>query len=320
MNPEKRELLVREEEGASPNYGTLPHKRAIGEYLQKGIVNIDKPAGPTSHQAADWVKRALKARKTGHSGTLDPNVTGVLPVGLNESTKVMQALLHSVKEYVGIMHLHEEVSKKGLESVFKEFTGKIYQRPPIKSAVKRVLRTREIYYLDILEISGKDVLFKVGCEAGTYIRRLVFDIGEVLGAGAHMQQLRRTKTGPFDETSLVTLQDLTDAYHSWKEDNDEKPLRKLVQPMEAALAHLPRIVISDTAVDYLCHGAQLAVPGILKLERGIKKGDLVAVLTQKGEGVLIGWALMKSQQMHTKRKGLAVQTERVLMEAGTYKK
>jgi H/ACA ribonucleoprotein complex subunit 4 len=316
----KRELLTKSEEKTSANYGCLPHKRTIEELLDKGIVNLDKPAGPTSHQICDYAKKILHAKKTGHPGTLDPNVTGVLPIGVNNGTKVMQALLCAGKEYICLMHLHDKVAKKDLEKVMQEFTGEIYQTPPLKSAVKRELRSRHIYYLEVLETKDKDVLFKVGCEAGTYIRRLCHDIGLVLGTGAHMQQLRRTRTASFTDTEIVTLHDLTDAFHFWKENKDEKELRRVVLPMEKALAHLPKIVISDHAVDSLTHGAQLGSPGVLKLESGIHENDMVAVLTQKGEAAILGKALMNSQDMLVSKKGLAVKTERVLIEKDVYPK
>ena len=315
----KRELLVKSNEEPG-DFGTLPHKRSIEELLQKGIINVNKPAGPTSHQICEWVQDILKVEKVGHSGTLDPNVTGVLVTGIGDGTKILQSLLGAGKEYVCLMHLHEDAEEKEIEKIFKEFTGKIYQTPPLKSAVKRVLRVRKIYYLELLEKEGKDVLFKVGCEAGTYIRKLCVDIGMVLGIGAHMQQLRRTRVGKIDEENIVTLHDLKDAYHYWKEDGEEKYLRKAVQPMEAGFAHLPRIVVSDHAVDSLCFGAQLAVPGVLKVDSGIKKGSLVAVLTQKGEGVLLARTLMKSEEILKEKHGFAVKTERVLMEKGVYPK
>ncbi|MFH1424060.1 MAG: RNA-guided pseudouridylation complex pseudouridine synthase subunit Cbf5 [archaeon] len=313
-----RELLVRHEEETSAKHGTLPTRRSVEQLLNNGVVNIDKPAGPTSHEVCEWVKRILKSSKTGHAGTLDPNVTGILVVGLGNATKALQALLHAGKEYVCLMHLHEPVDEAALRVMLGEFTGKIYQRPPEKAAVKRILRAREIYYNKIIEIDGKDVLFKTGCEAGTYIRRLCYDLGAALGVGAHMQQLRRTKTAAFDESSIVSLQSLTDAYVDWKENGDEKELRKIVHPMEKALTHLPKIIVSDYAVDALCHGAQLALPGLLKMDSGIEKGELVACFTQKGEAVVMGKALMSSEAMEKTKKGLAIKTERVFMDEGVY--
>ena len=177
----------------------IAQQLTIDELLQKGVINLDKPAGPTSHEVAAWVKRILHIKKAGHIGTLDPKVTGVLPILLQDATRAVGALANLPKEYVCVLHLHKTVPDPLVWDILREFTVVLYQRPPLKSAVRRQIRKREIYYIDVLERQGNDVLFKVGCEAGTYIRKLCHDVGEALGVGAHMQELRRTKAGPFDE-------------------------------------------------------------------------------------------------------------------------
>lgn len=231
----------------------------------------------------------------------------------------MQALLTAGKEYVAIMHLHKEVEEEKLrETIQKHFIGKIEQLPPIKSSVKRQLRTRTVYYLDILEIDGKDVLFKVGTEAGTYIRKLIHDIGKKLGTGAHMAELRRTKAGPFDESTLFTLHELQDAYHFWKEENNERFIRKVIQLVENGVNHLPKIWVFDTTVESLCHGVDLKVPGISKVESGINQNSVVAIMTLKNELIALGTSQMNSKEM-LGEKGLAVKTEKVFMKPGTYK-
>ena len=255
------------------------------------------------------------------NGRGNPKVTGILPVALENATKALRGIVHAGKEYICVMRLHAPVSEEKLRKVCEEFQGPIYQRPPLKSSVKRVVRIRTVYYIDILEISGKDVLMRVGCQAGTYIRKLCHDIGEVLGVGAHMQELRRTRSGPFKEDeTLVTLHDLKDAYDTWIEEGDEKPLRKVILPVEAAVAHLPKIVIRDSAVDAICHGADLAAPGVLRLETGIKRNSLVAIMTQKGELVALGEAKMTSKQILEADKGIVAKTVRVIMDRGTYPK
>src|SRR3989344_5500682 len=314
----KRSILVKKEAETEEKYGCNPNERKTEELVQYGVVNIDKPKGPTSHQVSDYVQKILSIEKSGHSGTLDPAVTGVLPVALQRATRVVEYLLTAGKEYVAIMHLHKEVDEKTLrETIKKEFLGKIKQLPPIKSSVKRQLRTRSIYYLDILEINGQDVLFKVGTEAGTYIRKLIHDIGLSLDCGAHMAELRRTKAGPFDESTLVTMQELTDAYHYWKEGND-KLIRKIVQPMENAVNHLPKIWVFDTTIESMCHGVDLKVPGISKLNDKIIAQDNVAIMSLKNELVAIGKAQFSSEAMMND-KGLAIKTEKVFMLPGTYK-
>ena len=316
----KREVLIKKESDTSEEYGVEPEKRTTEQLIEYGIVNIDKPRGPTSHQVSDFVKKILNVNKAGHSGSLDPKVTGVLPVALADATRTAQYLLTSGKEYICIMHLHKDVDEKKLKKAFKDFTGKIRQLPPVKSAVKRQLRTREIYYIDVLEIQGKDVLFRVGCQAGTYIRKLCSDIGKRLGIGAHMAELRRTKAGPFDESTLVTLQNLTDAYYYFKEQGNDKELRKIIMPMESAVKHLAKIWIFDNCVNTLCHGASLAVPGISKLESKINNEDIVAVMTLKNELVCIGIAKMSSDEIMKSKKGLAVITKKVFMPPDVYGK
>src|SRR3989344_1297000 len=206
----KRELIAKRESEIS-EYGRRPEERTTGEIINYGIVNIDKPKGPTSHQVADYVKKILGREKAGHTGTLDPAVSGVLPVALGRATRISQLLLTAGKEYAGEMHIHKGISSGALKNAVNEFTGKINQLPPVRSAVKRQLRERNIYYFEINEMDDKDALFVVGCQAGTYIRKLVSDLGKKLGTGAHMAELRRTKAGPFNESSLVTLQELADA-------------------------------------------------------------------------------------------------------------
>ena len=315
----KRKILVRKESETDCKYGCNPQERKTEEIITYGIVNVDKPKGPTSHQVSDYMQKILHINKAGHSGTLDPAVTGVLPVALDRATRIVQGLLTAGKEYVAIMHLHKEVEEKLLrETIQKYFIGKIMQLPPIKSSVKRQLRPRTIYYMDILEIDGNDVMFKVGSEAGTYIRKLIHDLGQKLKVGAHMAELRRTKAGPFDESTLFTMQELTDAYYYWKEEQNDKFIRRVIQPIEAGVKHLPKVWVFDTTVESLCHGSDLKVPGISKLNNQIIKNNTVAIMTLKGELVAIGTSHISSEEMMDER-GVAVTTEKVFMQPGTYK-
>jgi len=317
----KREIIVKKQAETNPEYGCKPNKRPVKELIQYGVINIDKPKGPTSHQVSDYVQRILNIDKSGHSGTLDPAVTGILPIASGRATRIVQTLLKAGKEYVGIMHLHKKVNEKTINKACKEFIGKIKQLPPIKSAVKRIEREREIYYFEILEIDEKDVLFRVGCEAGTYIRKLCFDIGKKLGIGAHMAELRRTKAGPFSEDNkLVTLQDLADAYWFWKNEDNEKYIRHCIQPIEVAVSHLPKIWIMDSAVNSLCHGADLKIPGIIKFESLIQKEEPVAVMTIKNELIAIGITKMNSEDIKKKEKGIVVKVRKVFMKPGAYPK
>ncbi|MAG91858.1 RNA-guided pseudouridylation complex pseudouridine synthase subunit Cbf5 [Candidatus Woesearchaeota archaeon] len=315
----ERKIVVRQEAETDNKLGCKPQERKTEEIINYGIVNIDKPKGPTSHQVSDFVQKILKINKSGHSGTLDPAVTGLLPIALGNATRIVQNLLIAGKEYVAIMHLHKNIDENKLkETIEKNFLGKIKQMPPLKSSIKRQLRTRSIYYIDILEIDNQDVLFKVGSEAGTYIRKLIHDIGQKLEIGAHMAELRRTKAGPFTESSVCTLQELTDAYYFWKQENNDKFLRKIIQPIENGVSHLPKVWVFDTTVESLCHGSDLKVPGISKVNDKINKEETVAIMTLKDELVALGTAKMDSNEMLGER-GLAVKTEKVFMNSDLYK-
>jgi len=303
-------FLIKEDKG---EFGIKPEERSTEELINYGIVNIDKPKGPTSHQVSDFVQKILGIKKSGHSGTLDPAVTGVQPVALSRATRITQYFLTAPKEYVGIMHLHKEVAEEDLRAKIESFIGKIKQLPPVKSAVKREERVREIYEFEIIEISGQDVLFRVKCQAGTYIRKLVHDLGLALNVGAHMAELRRTAAGPLtEEDKLVTLNDLQDAVHYWKEEDNDKYLRYCIQPIEHALSHLRKVWIFDTTIKSLSHGRDLGAPGISKLEN-FKKGEMVAVMSLKGELVAIGETLMSGVEINTVKKGLAVNVKKVFM-------
>jgi H/ACA ribonucleoprotein complex subunit 4 len=314
----KRKRLIKIHTTTNPHYGKHPHELNVPELLSSGVINLDKPSGPTSHQVVAWIKQILDLEKAGHGGTLDPNVTGILPVALGIGTRALQVLLTSGKEYIGVMKLHKPVEGKKIKDVSAGLVGDISQVPPLRSAVKRVRRTRKIYYLDILEVRGTEVLFRVGCEAGTYIRTLCVDIGKKLRCGAHLQELRRTKLGTLYEEDSVILQDVKDAYSFWKENGDEQEIRSVILPMERFLDHLPKIVIRDSAVDALCHGASLALPGVVEIDTEIKKGDPVAILTLKEEGVALGKAQMSTEEIVQKDTGICVSLERVLMNKGTY--
>lgn len=302
-----------------PVLGVFPHERSVAQLLESGIVVINKPSGPTSHQASDYLKRVLGLKKAGHSGTLDPGVTGVLPIALSGATRITHSLLTAGKEYVCLMHLHKKVDEVVLRDVLnKFFLGTIKQLPPVKSAVKRQLRERKIYYLEVLEVKNSDVLFRVGCEAGTYIRKLVHDIGLKLGCGAHMAELVRTKAGPFVEEDMVSLQDLADAFYYYSQ-GDDSFLRGVLFPIERGCEHLKKVFVHDGAVDSLCHGAFLKVPGIARLDSDILKGDVVAVFTLKNELVLVGEALLNSNKMLKLAKGVAVKSGQVFMAPGSYR-
>ncbi|MFB6490886.1 MAG: RNA-guided pseudouridylation complex pseudouridine synthase subunit Cbf5 [Thermoproteus sp. AZ2] len=313
-----REVFIRGEDQTDPRWGKRPEDRSVEELIRYSLVILDKPRGPSSHETAAWLKRILGVEVAGHSGTLDPNVSGVLPVAVAEGTKALIALSRADKVYVAVAKFHGDVDEERLRAVLKEFTGKIYQRPPLRSAVKRQLRTRRVYSLELLELEGRYAVLKMHVEAGTYARKLIHDIGEVLGVSANMRELRRIAVGCFTEGEAVTLQDVADAVYIWRNYKDEGPIRQVLRPIEEIARGLAKIWIRDGAVDAICHGAPLAAPGVVKFEVPFNKGDLVAMFTLKGELVAIGRALVSSEELKTMNKGLVARTDRVVMRPGTY--
>lgn len=306
-------ILIRKK--VEGKFGKRPEERGIRELIECGIINIDKNKGPTSHLIADYVKKILGIEKAGHSGTLDPAVTGVQPVALGKATRITHFLLTAPKEYAGVMHLHKPVEERQLREVIKKFIGEISQLPPVKSAVKREKRIRKIYELEILEIEEQDVLFRIKCQAGTYVRKLCHDLGKELGVGANMAELRRTQAGPFTEKDkLVSLVDLQDAAYFYKEEGKDKFLKDCLQPIEKAVEHLPKIWVLDSTIQSLSHGRELGVPGIAKLEN-FKEGETAAVLTLKDELIGVGEALMKAEEIQKKDKGLAVKMNKIFIAA-----
>ena len=159
-------------------------------------------------------------------------------------------------------------------STIKEFTGEIYQRPPQRSSVKRETRIRTVYEFEDIEHYDRLLLIRVLCQAGTYIRKIVYDLGEVLGTGATMIELRRTRIIDLSENAydFVKLHDIVDAFKMYKETGDDKKLRRLIQPIELCLHGIRAVIIRDTAVDAVCHGAQIAIPGVLALPDDLRLG------------------------------------------------
>ena len=217
-----------------------------------------------------------RVEKTGHSGTLDPKVTGCLIVCIDRATRLVKSQQGAGKEYVCVIRLHDKLP--GGEAQFaralETLTGALFQRPPLISAVKRQLRIRTIHESKLYEFDNDRHLgvFWVSCEAGTYIRTLCVHLGLLLGVGAHMQELRRVRSGAMDEQqNMVTLHDVLDA--QWMQDNtrDESYLRKVIAPLETLLTTYKRIVVKDSAVNAVCYGAKLMIPGLLRYGKLICK-------------------------------------------------
>jgi H/ACA ribonucleoprotein complex subunit 4 len=312
------EWYTKEEAETDPEFGSIPEERSIEELMEKGIVLVDKPFGPQSNQVSTWTRKELEVKKTGHFGTLDPNATGVLPIGLNKGTRASKAMSKADKEYVFEAELGEEKDEKEIREALNSFKGINKQVPPEKSAVKKEEREREVYKIELLETEGKKVLARVKCESGFYVRVLIRQLGEKLGTEAEMEELRRTQQANISEDETSTLQDIVDAYHFYSEGNEEE-LREVLYPIEKAVGHLRKIAIKDSAVNAVANGADLGTNGISKLQDGIREGERVAITTLKGELVALGTAEMTSEQMFD-QDGTAANLESVHMDPETYPK
>lgn len=293
--------------------GKKPSERSVEERLRFGVVLIDKPKGPSSHEVSAFVKKIAGSIKTGHSGTLDQNVSGVLPVFLNDACKAVGVFIGARKEYVCTMLLGEEKTRREIEETFDNFRGRIYQTPPLASAVVKQLRIREVYDLKVLEVDGRKVLFRAAVQGGTYIRTICSHFGEVIGCGAEMADLRRTKAAGFTEDDCVTLQDFSDAFWLWREKGDAHAIEKCVHNLEDVL-HLKKVVVSDGALKPITTGANLAIPGINSLNEKILEGEIVQLVTEKGEVACIARALMPSEKIAGQKQGMAFDVERVIQQ------
>lgn len=282
------------------------------DFFIRGLIVLDKPAGPRCREVVSDIKELLELSHAGHAGTLDPKVTGVLPIGLEKTTKVLGILSVYPKTYEGEMKIHHEIQLSQLKSGAKKFTGKIRQLPPKLSAVKRVYRTREVYSFDILQFKDQIAKYKVHCEAGTYIRKLCHDLGEHLKTGAHMTKLRRTQSGPFTLKDSVTFDEVQKNYKKFLQDNNTKHLRKIINPVEVVIKDMPKVWIDDVAVEKVNLGSPVFVPGVLQLTDDIKKDAVVAMLTRQNRLFGLGKAKMTSKEIMSKEKGLAVKTDTIL--------
>ncbi|KAF2790822.1 centromere/microtubule-binding protein-like protein cbf5 [Melanomma pulvis-pyrius CBS 109.77] len=317
------DLLVRTAHFTPIPQGCSPYARDLKSYVSSGVINLDKPSNPSSHEVVAWIKRMLRVEKTGHSGTLDPKVTGCLIVCIDRATRLVKSQQGAGKEYVCVIRLHEKLP--GGEAQFaralETLTGALFQRPPLISAVKRQLRIRTIHESKLYEFDNERQLgvFWVSCEAGTYIRTLCVHLGLLLGVGAHMQELRRVRSGAMDESKgMVTLHDVLDA--QWLQDNnrDESYLRKVISPLETLLTSYKRIVVKDSSVNAICYGAKLMIPGLLRFEKAIEVHEEVVLMTTKGEAIALAYAQMSAVEMSSCDHGVVARIKRVIMERDLY--
>ncbi|EEC75339.1 hypothetical protein OsI_11747 [Oryza sativa Indica Group] len=272
--------------------GHSPLKRPIAEYLRYGVINLDKPSNPSSHEVVAWIKRLLRVEKTGHSGTLDPKVTGNLIVCVDRATRLVKSQQGAGKEYVSVARFHAAVPDTArVARALEALTGAVFQRPPLISAVKRQLRVRTIYESKLLEHD----------------------------ADRHLAELRRVRSGILGETdNMVTMHDVMDARWAMDNFNDESYLRHIVMPLEVLLTSYKRLVVKDSAVNAVCYGAKLMIPGLLRFENEIEVGEEVVLMTTKGEAIAIGIAEMTTAVMATCDHGAVAKIKRVVMDRDTY--
>jgi len=316
------ELHVRTSHYTPLPTGSSPLARTLKQHLSYGVINLDKPANPSSHEVVSWIKRILRVEKTGHSGTLDPKVTGCLIVCIDRATRLVKAQQSAGKEYISVVRLHSAIDdSKKLHRAVETLTGALFQRPPLISAVKRQLRVRTIYESKLLEFDQKRNLgiVWVKCEAGTYIRTLCVHLGLLVGTGGHMQELRRVRSGVLGEDeNLVTMHDVMDAQHVYDATKDETYLRRVVMPLEVLLTNFKRVVVKDSAVNAICYGAKLMIPGLLRFADGIEINQEVVLMTTKGEAIAVAVAQMTTSVMATVDHGVVAKIKRVIMERDVY--
>ncbi len=279
------------------NLEEIKQKKSVKELLEFGIINIDKSSGPTSFNISDFVRKSLGLRKTSHFGTLDPKVTGVLPIAVNRACKLTGYFLGEDKEYVGIMRLHEDVEMDKIKEKIKEkFLGEIMQMPPVKSRVKRQIRPRTIYSFDLLEKDNKDILFKVKCQGGTYIRKLLDDLGQELGVGAHMLELRRVSAGIFDESFSVDLYEFEKAVEEYKKGNEEM-LKNMIIPGEIIQRIHSPIEIKKDNLTQIFTGKPIYKKDLVK-DTGVKKDETICVFC---DGDFVGmYTVMRGKEIFAK--------------------
>ena len=302
--------------------GCNPLNRPLQEYLKYAVINVDKPSNPSSHEIVAWVKRILKVEKTGHSGTLDPKVTGCLIICLNRATRLAKAQQGAGKEYVCILKLHEAIEdEKALLKALHTLTGPVFQKPPAVAAVKRQLRIRNIYETKLYEFNPETnmAVFWCSVEAGTYIRTLCQHLGLLLKVEGSMEELRRVRSGAMTENDhLYTMHDIMDAQYKYENEGDETYLRRIIKPLELLLIDMPRIVIKDSAVNAICYGGKLLIPGVLRYSSDIDIEKEVVLMTTKGEAVAVGVALMTSSEICAVDHGIAAKIKRVIMDKDVY--
>jgi H/ACA ribonucleoprotein complex subunit 4 len=298
--------------------GGHPDSRSVEQRLASGFILLDKPAGPTSHQVASWVRDLFGLERLGHGGTLDPFATGVLPLLAGKSMKVTKKILTHKKTYIAIFRCAEEPDDASLKTAMSRLIGRVYNVPPEISAVKVQVRTRKISNFEIIERNGNDILTRIDCEAGTYVRTMARDLGLMLGYKVELKELRREKSGRFELSKCVTLQEVADAYWLWKECDKPEALLKMIHPVEKLVLDLPAAHVKDSAAAAIAHGAPLLRPGIVDVDGGISSGKEIAIFTLKDELVGIVKLTVDTNQLPNMDSGEVARPSMVLLEQDLY--
>ncbi|HJM54985.1 MAG TPA: RNA-guided pseudouridylation complex pseudouridine synthase subunit Cbf5 [Poseidonia sp.] len=306
------------EAGTDPHFGTLPDERTIEQRLASGFILVDKPAGPTSHQLAAWARDLFGLERLGHGGTLDPFATGVLPLMAGRCMKITNKVLKHKKSYIAVFRFKTQPSEGELDEIMARMTGRIYNVPPEVSAVKVQVRTRRIFAFERLDLNEKDMVARITCEAGTYIRTMARDMGLMLNQSVQLKELRREQSGMFSLEDCVTMDAVADAVWLWKECGDASALMRIVHPIEKLLAELPRCVVKDSAVAALTFGAPLLRPGVVSLPAGIPTGQDMLITSLKGEAVGFVKLTVASDDIGALENGEVARPSMVLMDTEVY--
>jgi len=304
----------------NPSYGCNPKDRPLEELLGCGVIVIDKPPGPTSHQLTAWARNLLGIARIGHGGTLDPFATGLLTLLCGRATKLTGVLLKKPKRYVSVLRFKKGVDLAEISSLLEKMTGEIYNVPPKESAVKVQVRSRIIQSAQLIDYDEASRVFVVAfqCDAGTYVRTLAKDFGLLMGTECQLLELHREGSGGFNDTMACTMQQLTDATFLWREHDDGRGLTRILAPVESILDELPRIVVKEGAVAAVSHGAPLARPGVVSAPKNLSAGSSVLIYSLKGEVVALSTLSVATDSLPRMRAGQVATAQTVMMPPGIY--
>lgn len=311
-------IILDSEAKTDDEIGKIPDMRTVEERLESGFILLDKAAGPSSHQVASWARDMFGLERLGHGGTLDPFATGVLPLMAGKSMKLTKKILTHDKTYICVFRFASEPDSKMLDEVMSNMTGRVFNVPPEISAVKIQVRSRRIFKFEKLDFKNNQMVARVQCEAGTYIRTMARDMGLLLNMKVELKELRRETSGIFTLDDCVTLQQLADAYWLWKELSQPEALLRIIHPIEKLLLDYPSVTVKDSAAAALSHGAPLLRPGIVSIDPSISEGRDIVVNTMKGETVGIVNMSVTSDSVKDMENGEIARPSMVLLEQDLY--